>query len=627
MQTQNRVGQQFGNYELTKLIDRGGYAEVYLAKHLYISNRNYAIKILTGTNLQDEHRNDFMKEAQTLSDLRRLSSHIVEIEDFGIQTSGNAAQDGVPYLIMEYAAAGTMRTLYSNGQRVPLDKIVFYMNQVAEALQCAHDQKPPIIHRDIKPENMLLRTRDHLLLSDFGIATTGQATSGIITVKEKDIVGTVTYMAPERLSKHTRRASDQYSLAIVAYEWLSGAPPFDGTDKEIISKQLMVQPESLSAKYPHITKEIKSVIFRALEKDPDDRYPTVRQFAQALEQAVLNARNKKPVQQSVVTIQSNPSVQQPVVNIQPNSGVQQWSLTPQRGQTPLNTLQPQATASIPTIQPHQGRTPTGDLPTLPSQGLRAPQLPLQQPIQPSLTPAPSQQQPQWAQQVVVPPPWSPQPMMSDTIPDPQLSTPPVAPQPQGQITLPQAQISLPSVPVMPQPQNQISLPSVPVMPRPQPVQPPSWPNVQRQGPPSTQPSPSGYSGSYGPRRRKQNFFEFSSRFLWDSQHSFFIFGGIILNALTAIFMGFLLHSPFILIGGLLFSVLLFTLSICAVETLAAGFFGALVALYWMYVGWILGGYLASWLHLNRSLPPIFLALVFFVVSLLLHVRYVARKNI
>jgi serine/threonine protein kinase len=629
VQTQNRVGQQFGNYQLTKLIGSGGYAEVYLAKHLYLSKQEYAIKILAETNLQEEQRNDFLREAQTVSNLQHLSSHIVEIKDFGIQTSGNAAQDGVPYLVMEYAAEGTMRTLYPHDRRVPLDKIVFYMNQVAEALQCAHDQNPPIIHRDIKPENMLLRTRDHLLLSDFGIAITGQATSHIISVKEKDVVGTVTYMAPERLSKRTRRASDQYSLGIVLYEWLSGAPPFDGTEKELIYKQLVAQPEPLCGKYPHITQEIEDVVFRALEKDPNDRYPNVWEFAQALEEAVQKARNKRSVQQPVVNAQPSPTIQQPVVNVQSNPGVQQaanaqsnpgtqqWSITPQQGQVP-STIPQQPTPSLsPTAPVSRGRTPSEDLPTLPSQRPVTPQ-PVQQQTQSPPTFVPSQQPSiQSFQPSIVPQPWSPQPLMSATIPNTQLpgqiSLPPPVPQPQGQITLP---------PIPPQTQGQISVP--PIMGSQQAAS-HSQPVAQKAAMPSVLPPLSNYSSPPLPRRGG-NFFDFSSQFLWNSNHAFFIFGGLVLNALTAIFLGLSLGNPRLLIVGFIVSLLAFLLCICAVEPLLAGFFGVLVALCWLYVGWILGGYLASSLHINPLFPPVFLALVFFIVSLTLHIRYIARKS-
>jgi serine/threonine protein kinase len=108
-------------------------------------------------------------------------------------------------------------------------------------------------------------------------------------VGKPPVIGTATYIAPERLSGHTRRASDQYSLGIVVYEWLCGHPPFDGTPKEICYKQLTVKPAPLYPTYPYVTQEIEDVVMRALAKKPEDRYSTVQAFAQALEVAILSA--------------------------------------------------------------------------------------------------------------------------------------------------------------------------------------------------------------------------------------------------------------------------------------------------------------------------------------------------
>src|SRR5947209_14430378 len=222
MQTQDRMGQQFGNYRLTRLIGRGGYAEVYLAEHLYLNKQRQAIKVLTGTDVKDYLREEFLAEARTIANLQHLNSHIVQIIDVGIQPQADedGTESGIPYFVMEYAPEGTLRDLYPHGTEVPLERMVFYVKQIAEALQCAHDQNPPIVHRDIKPENMLLRSHDHLLLSDFGIAVTGMTGPQMKPAGKIMITGTVDYMAPERFSGYARRASDQYSLGIVVYEWL-----------------------------------------------------------------------------------------------------------------------------------------------------------------------------------------------------------------------------------------------------------------------------------------------------------------------------------------------------------------------------------------------------------------------
>src|SRR5207248_4447652 len=158
----DRIGQQLGNYRLLRLIGQGGFAEVYLAEHIYLRTPA-ALKLLQVKAATQEELNCFLKEAQTIARLRH--PHIVRITDFGI--------DGdTPFLVMDYASHGTLRQRHPHGTRVALPLIVSYVEQIAEALQYAHDNK--IIHRDIKPENMLLGERDEALLSDFGVALIAQ---------------------------------------------------------------------------------------------------------------------------------------------------------------------------------------------------------------------------------------------------------------------------------------------------------------------------------------------------------------------------------------------------------------------------------------------------------------------
>src|SRR6266436_9057162 len=146
----DRVGQQLGNYRLTRLLGRGGFAEVYLGEHVYLKN-HAALKILS-TTLTDEHVEDFVKEAQALA--RLAHPHIVRVLDF-------AVEDGIPFLVMEYAPNGTLRQRHPKGTLVPLDIVVSYVQQVAEALHYIHRQK--LIHRDVKPENMLLDPQNEVL--------------------------------------------------------------------------------------------------------------------------------------------------------------------------------------------------------------------------------------------------------------------------------------------------------------------------------------------------------------------------------------------------------------------------------------------------------------------------------
>src|SRR5437764_392905 len=142
----DRVGEQLGNYRLTRLLGQGGFAEVYLGEHVYLKTLA-ALKVLD-TELSEQDAANFVQEAQTLA---RLSHpNIVRVLDF-------AVEDGAPFLVIEYAAHGTLRQRYPKGTRLSMETIVQYVNQIAAALQYAHEQR--LIHRDVKPDNLLLNQR------------------------------------------------------------------------------------------------------------------------------------------------------------------------------------------------------------------------------------------------------------------------------------------------------------------------------------------------------------------------------------------------------------------------------------------------------------------------------------
>src|SRR5437868_12781676 len=207
----DRLGQQLGNYRLVALLGTGGFADVYLGQHTRF-NQQAAIKVLHA-HLSGQEASSFQHEAETVATLAHPA--IVRVFDFDVQ-------DGVPFLVMDYAPNGSLRTRYPKGNQVPLPQIVSYVKQVTDALQYAHGQK--FIHRDVKPENMLLGRREEVLLSDFGLATLAHS-SASFSASGKGTVGTLAYMAPEQIEGHPRAASDQYSLGVVVYEWLCGERP------------------------------------------------------------------------------------------------------------------------------------------------------------------------------------------------------------------------------------------------------------------------------------------------------------------------------------------------------------------------------------------------------------------
>ena len=270
----DRLGQQLGNYRLTRLLGQGSFAQVYLGEHIVLRTMA-AIKILH-TRLDEEDVTLFQQEACLLAGLRH--PHIIRVLDFGL--------DGqTPYLVMDYAPNGTLRTRHPKGTRLSISAIVDYVKQVAEALQYAHDCK--VIHRDIKPENMLIGDNNQILLSDFGIALITQSSRD---QHAKDIAGTITYMAPEQIEAHPRLASDQYSLGIVAYEWFCGTRPFHGSYVEIAVKHRLTPPPPFCEQLSTLPPAIEHVILKALAKQPEERFASVSAFATALEQACQGIR-------------------------------------------------------------------------------------------------------------------------------------------------------------------------------------------------------------------------------------------------------------------------------------------------------------------------------------------------
>lgn len=268
------VGQRLGNYRLIRLLGQGGFAQVYLGEHVHL-NTQAALKLLDA-RIASEDVESFRNEARMIA--RLLHPHIVRVLDFGVE-------ENAPYLIMDYASNGTLRHRHPKGSRVPLSFVVMYVKQVSDALYYAHSQR--LIHRDIKPENMLLGRNNEVLLSDFGIALAAQSTS---YQSPQNVAGTISYMAPEQIQAHPRPASDQYSLGIVVYEWLSGNPPFQGSYTEVALKHTMVPPPPLRGQVPDLTPAIEEVVMTALHKDPHQRFSDVLAFASALQQASMQGQ-------------------------------------------------------------------------------------------------------------------------------------------------------------------------------------------------------------------------------------------------------------------------------------------------------------------------------------------------
>ena len=276
----DHLGEQFGDYRLTRKLGGGNFGDVYLGEHVK-DKTPAAVKVLQERLTHSEDLKEFINEVRIL--FRLQHPNIVPLLDFGIERD-------IPFLIMAHAK-GTLRQ--PKGTCLPQDTVVGYIKQIAGALQCAHDLK--LIHRDVKPDNILLGPNFQVWVSDFGIVSIAHSSRSLNT---QIGAGTVPYMAPEQIQGKPRIASDQYALGVVVYEWICGSRPFKGTAIEIAMQHSQAQPSSLCEQVPRLSSAVEQVVFKALAKDPKDRFTSVLEFAEAFALSVEQSKLRPAHQES-----------------------------------------------------------------------------------------------------------------------------------------------------------------------------------------------------------------------------------------------------------------------------------------------------------------------------------------
>ncbi len=260
-----------GHYEILRQIGQGAFATVYLARDLK-HERKVAIKILNADPTSETGELRFVREIRTVARLQH--PNILPLHD-----SGHV--EALLYYVMPFVEGETLRDRIDRERQVPFDAACNIAREVADALAYAHAQG--IIHRDIKPENILL-SAGHPVIADFGLARAIDL-AGVrqLTNTGMGSPGTPAYMSPEQLlgDREIDGRSDLYSLACVLYEMLTGKPPFGG--KEGFVKRFTEPPPNPSATRSDLPAWIDAVIGRALARNPKDRHPTAREFANALD--------------------------------------------------------------------------------------------------------------------------------------------------------------------------------------------------------------------------------------------------------------------------------------------------------------------------------------------------------
>ena len=259
-----------GRYRLDERIASGGMGDVWRGTD-EVLGRTVAVKALLPA-LLEEHgfAERFRGEARTMATINHPG--VVDIYDYGSDQS-------VAYLVMEYVEGDALsRTLSRVGRLTPA-RTMALVAQAADALQAAHDKG--IVHRDVKPGNLLVRPNGTLVLTDFGIARSAMV--GQLTAAGS-VLGTASYISPEQAAGSVATpASDLYSLGVVAYQCLAGHRPFEGENPlEIAMKHVREVPRALPADIPPV---VRSIVERAMSKDPAARWPGAATLAAVARQA------------------------------------------------------------------------------------------------------------------------------------------------------------------------------------------------------------------------------------------------------------------------------------------------------------------------------------------------------
>ena len=260
-------------YRLIRELGRGGMATVYLAQDLK-HGREVAVKVVHPALASALGHERFLREIEIAAQLRH--PHIVPLYD-----SGEA--DGSLYYVMPYEAGLSLRQRLEREGPPPLDQTVQLLRDVCDALAHAHERG--IIHRDIKPDNVLLSGR-HAMVTDFGVAKAMTTASERAVTTAGLALGTPAYMAPEQIAADPTidHRADIYAIGVLAYELLTGRPPFSGeTGQDVLSGHLSRAPVPITNLRPDLPPPLAELVMKCLEKRPADRWQSAAELVQRLD--------------------------------------------------------------------------------------------------------------------------------------------------------------------------------------------------------------------------------------------------------------------------------------------------------------------------------------------------------
>ena len=263
-------GTRLGPYRIVTLIGSGGMGEVYRAQDPRLG-RDVAIKVLRTRDRVAIER--FEREARAVAALAHPNT--LAVYDVG-------EEDGVPYLVSELLAGETLRRRFA--KPLCVSDVLSIVRQIADGLIAVHDKR--IVHRDLKPENVFVLPNGTIKLLDFGLARQMAPPSSdgatLMATITGTVVGTMAYMAPERArGLECDGRTDLFALGVMFYEMLAGRRPFEGTSIDVIAAIISAEPKPLPSGV--VPEALEAIIWRTLEKEPADRFSSVREFVFALD--------------------------------------------------------------------------------------------------------------------------------------------------------------------------------------------------------------------------------------------------------------------------------------------------------------------------------------------------------
>ncbi len=342
------IGKKLGNYDIKKLIGKGGMAGVYEGFQPSM-NRTVAIKVMAQQlTVDDAFITRFKNEAQLIAHLEH--AHILPVYDFG-------EDSGTLYIVMRYLDAGTLEDRIGE-KGMPVKEAVSLFGQLANALDYAHSKG--VVHRDLKPSNVLIDKQGNAFLSDFGIAKSLEGGTQNLT-GTGGVVGTPTYMSPEQgLGGTVDSRSDIYALGVILFEMLTGTVPFWADNPmAVMLKHINDVPPAPTSINPSISPAVESVVLRALSKQPEARFDTAQHMADALVSATTTG--------TFATVR--PSVDEggtlPVGRAAQASTLPSPVAAQAQPATPTPSVLPQAGAAVPVPTPLPTAVPMPTMPEAP----------------------------------------------------------------------------------------------------------------------------------------------------------------------------------------------------------------------------------------------------------------------